>query len=162
MHSSRMRTARLLTISHIIRLGGLPNPLPPRKTPPGSRLLPWKHTPPCGCRPPSPPVNRMTHRCKNITLAQTSFAGGILRLNTRNTPKFRQYHLGIRAIILDCLNLVRLEKRTWLKWVDFFATKLLIAKTEITTSLSAELNATRHNKNVERINTKAWRISDIF
>ena len=26
-------------------------------------------------RPP-PPVNRMTHRCKNITLPQTSFAGG--------------------------------------------------------------------------------------
>ena len=23
-----------------------------------------------------PPVNRMTHRCKNITLPQTSFAGG--------------------------------------------------------------------------------------
>ena len=24
----------------------------------------------------SPPVNRMTNRCKNITLSQTSFAGG--------------------------------------------------------------------------------------
>ena len=27
-------------------------------------------------RPPSPSVNRMTHGCKNITLPQTSFAGG--------------------------------------------------------------------------------------
>ena len=26
--------------------------------------------------PPPPPVNRMTNRCKNITLPQTSFAGG--------------------------------------------------------------------------------------
>ena len=25
---------------------------------------------------PHPPVNRMTNRCKNITLPQTSFAGG--------------------------------------------------------------------------------------
>ena len=31
---------------------------------------------------PSSPVNRMTHRCKNITLPQTSFAGG----NKRKSP----------------------------------------------------------------------------
>ena len=45
------------------------------------------HTPPWPCMPPynhacppttthAPPVNRMTNRCKNITLPQTSFAGG--------------------------------------------------------------------------------------
>ena len=31
-----------------------------------------------------PPVNRMTHRCKNITLPQTSFAGG------KNVDKIKQ------------------------------------------------------------------------
>ena len=56
MHSSKIRTARSLTVSRSIQWGGLDaDPLP------------------CGCRPP---VNRMTHRCKNITLPQTSFAGG--------------------------------------------------------------------------------------
>ena len=38
------------------------------------------HTPQQPCMPPCnhacPPVNRMTNRCKNITLPQTSFAGG--------------------------------------------------------------------------------------
>ena len=28
------------------------------------------------CTEADPPVNRMTNRCKNITLPQTSFAGG--------------------------------------------------------------------------------------
>ena len=32
--------------------------------------------PSCTEAAPSPPVNRMTNRCKNITLPQTSFAGG--------------------------------------------------------------------------------------
>ena len=31
--------------------------------------------------PGTPLVNRMTNRCKNITLPQTSFAGGNERLN---------------------------------------------------------------------------------
>ena len=64
MHSSRMRTARLLTVSG------------------GEFAQPWWGLPNLGGlhpgglgRPPSP-VNRMTHRCKNITLPQTSFAGG--------------------------------------------------------------------------------------
>ena len=52
MHSSSTRTARLLTVWG----GGLPNP--------------WEGA------DPTPPVNRMTHRCENITLTQTSFAGG--------------------------------------------------------------------------------------
>ena len=37
-------------------------------------------------RPPSPPVKRMTDRCKNITLPQTSFAVG---KTTRATSKSR-------------------------------------------------------------------------
>ena len=72
MYSSRMHTARLLTVSRSIRWGG------------GSAQPP-------GCKPPSdadpprnagslgmqtPDVNRMIHRCKNITLPQTLFADG--------------------------------------------------------------------------------------
>ena len=79
MHSSRMRTARLLTISqHELPRGGVPawGGVPARVgtpavwgTYPGVYLL-------GGCTyqgylpifPPLPPVNRMTGRCKNITL----------------------------------------------------------------------------------------------
>ena len=56
MHSSRMCTTRSLTVSYSIWCwGGLPN-TPPVADP--------------------PTVNRMTHRCRNITLPQTSFAVG--------------------------------------------------------------------------------------
>ena len=52
---------------------GSAQPPNPRFRPPGAR-------PPSWGRPPPPeadgPVNRMTHRCKNITLSQTSFTGG--------------------------------------------------------------------------------------
>ena len=34
---------------------------------------------------PSPPVNRMTDRCKNITLAKTSFRPVIRFLNSKST-----------------------------------------------------------------------------
>ena len=65
MHSSRMRTARSLTVSRIIRLGGgLPNP-----------PVLWMRTSPTS--PPYPPwTEGMTQACENITLPQTSFAGG--------------------------------------------------------------------------------------
>ena len=77
MHSNRMRTARSSN-----RPGGFH-----QETPPGSRL-PREQTPPAarhagippamlaGIPPTPPPMNRMTDRCKNITLPQTSFAGG--------------------------------------------------------------------------------------
>ena len=86
MHSSRMPTARSSS-----RLGGLHQAhTPPGADTPGSRHPPGASTPleqaqPPRTRPPldqtppeqtSPPVNRMTNRCKNITLLQTSFAGG--------------------------------------------------------------------------------------
>ena len=102
MHSSRMRTARSLTISHSIP--GVICPTPLDADPPGCRPFlhadpPWMLTP-AGYRPSldadtsldadppfhvtcdacweanPTPMNRMTHRCKNITLPQTSFAGG--------------------------------------------------------------------------------------
>ena len=72
MHSSWMRIAHLLTVSQHALLGGVP-------------ARGWEGVYLLGCvctcsgylpRYPPPPVNRMTDRCKNITLPQTSFAGG--------------------------------------------------------------------------------------
>ena len=117
MHSSRMRNARVLTVSRnipCISEGGSAQPpprcrpLPPLEAdspgcrPPGYRLPIWIQTPHPGGRPPtldadppggrppgrmtcdacleatSPPptMDRMTGACENITLPQTSFAGG--------------------------------------------------------------------------------------
>ena len=75
MHSSRMRTAHLLTVSCSIRRegvfaldGGVPWGVYPSKQ--------WgRH----------PPVNTVTDRCKNITLPQTSFAGGKNRYKVVDT-----------------------------------------------------------------------------
>ena len=96
MHSSRMRTASLLPVSpsiHCSRGGGyLPGGIPARGCtcqgipaqgvylPEGVNLL-GDTCPggvPAGGVPAQvlPPVNRMTDRCKNITLPQTLFAGG--------------------------------------------------------------------------------------
>ena len=81
MHSSRMRNALLLTISH----GGGSTQPPWMQTHPVGRT-PWRQTlRSCdlwcmlGQRTPPPPaVNKITHGCKNITLPQTSFAGGLI------------------------------------------------------------------------------------
>ena len=106
MHSSRMRTARLLPVSpsmHCSRecttwggylvQGGVPAQ---REGIPAQRegipaqggtgvYLVWGVYLLLGGVPalggtypgtPPPPVNRMTNRCKNMTLPQTSFAGG--------------------------------------------------------------------------------------
>ena len=43
---------------------------------PGGMYLPREG----GTWPGTPPVNRMTDRCKNITLPQTSFTGGNYRV----------------------------------------------------------------------------------
>ena len=48
-----------------------------------------------------PPVNRMTNRCKNITLPQTSFAGG---KNTRSSQKINSNIYG-----KQCISLPRLD-----------------------------------------------------
>ena len=86
-----MRPARLLTAScSIPTMGGLPNPLgcrpplevePPRcRPPPNADPSPDADAPyhvTCdACWEANPPVNRMIHKCKNITLPQTSFASG--------------------------------------------------------------------------------------
>ena len=104
MHSIRMRTAR--SSSHP---RGSPPGTPTRsRHPPQSRhppdqTPPWDHTPQCHTSPRvntpgtthttnqtppwsrHPPVNRMTDRCKNITLPQTSFAGGNQKKNYNKT-----------------------------------------------------------------------------
>ena len=80
MHPNRMRTARLLTVSQHALLGMyLPGGVPAggRCTFPGG--VPAQGECTCAGGIPAqvlPPVNRMTDRCKNITLLQTSFAGG--------------------------------------------------------------------------------------
>ena len=78
MHSSRVRTARLLMHPGGLHRGGQH---------PGGVCI-WGRGVCLGgaasrgvCRRgsasrPPPPVNRMTHRCKNITFLRTSFAGG--------------------------------------------------------------------------------------
>ena len=65
MHSSRMRTAHLLTISR--SPGGSAQTLPRMQT-----LLDAEPRP---LQMQTPLVNRMAHSCKNITLPQTLFAG---------------------------------------------------------------------------------------
>ena len=68
MRSSRMRTARSLTTSCSIQWGvSAQSPLPRMHTPLDADAPP-------GCRPPW--TEGMTHACENITLPQTSFAGG--------------------------------------------------------------------------------------
>ena len=69
MHSSRMRTARSLTVSLCVVVS------PPSNHTRTPREQPRTPPPPEQPRTP-PPVNRMTNWCKNITLPQTSFAGG--------------------------------------------------------------------------------------
>ena len=67
-----MRTA------HLLPYGG--GGVSPTETLPQTET-PWTETPPVmwpvvRAGTGHPPVNRMTHRCKNITWPQTSFAGG--------------------------------------------------------------------------------------
>ena len=77
MHSSRMRTGRTLTVfrSLLFRGGGgglVPGGVPAWSRGVWSRGVPtWSGGVPGQVLPP--PVNRMTHTCKNITLAKTSF-----------------------------------------------------------------------------------------
>ena len=66
LHSSSMRTARLLPVFPSMHCaGGVSAPVG------GGGVLVSQHA-----LRQTPHVNRMTDRCKNITLPQTSFAGG--------------------------------------------------------------------------------------
>ena len=64
MYSSRMHTARLFTVSQHALLGGVPTRV---VCLPGG-VSAWGVYLPRGTCPGTPPVNRMTDRCKNITL----------------------------------------------------------------------------------------------
>ena len=83
MHSSSMRTAHLFTVASSIweeeclpKGGVCPRGFLPRGCLPRVVSLPGECIPACNGGDSPPPVNRMTDRCKNITLPQTSFAGG--------------------------------------------------------------------------------------
>ena len=76
-----MRTTRSSSCPGEVSTRHLPGADPPRSRPPS----PSEQTPHCkacwdttcnACWDATPLVNRMTDRCKNITLPQTSFAGG--------------------------------------------------------------------------------------
>ena len=69
MHSSRMHTARSLTASHSIRLGGA---CQRAACVPGWGGCARGHA--CMSAMHAPPVDRMTDACESITLPQTSFA----------------------------------------------------------------------------------------
>ena len=75
---------------------------PGATTPPGSNhacpLSNHAHPPP-GSNHAHPPVNRMTNWCKNITLPQTSFAGG------NEIISLMSYH-----ILLECPRLLGSKK----------------------------------------------------
>ena len=97
MHSSRMHTARLLSVSGSIPVGWVGCPGDVRREVcrgggcPGvvSRMVHLGGVCPGGCvRIPAcngvdttTPVNRIKDRCRNITLPQTSFAGGNIILS---------------------------------------------------------------------------------
>ena len=68
MHSSRMRTARLLTVSCSARRG-LPNPSSPR-------CIPCVHVTCDVCSEAKHHPCEQTDTCKNITFPQTSFVDG--------------------------------------------------------------------------------------
>ena len=112
MHSNRMRTACSLTVS--LEWGVCPPHLDVMQTPPGCRLsrmqtpldasermqmplgadLCWMQTPrmqtPLWMQ--TPPVNRIIHKGENITLPQTSFAGGnIIKVQTINNNYFQMF-----------------------------------------------------------------------
>ena len=70
MHSSRMRTGRSLTVCCSLLPWGGGGVLPGRGMSPWRGGSPWQGGSPYWRHPP--PVNRMTNRCKNITLATTS------------------------------------------------------------------------------------------
>ena len=70
--------------------GGVPGLVGGVPGPGGCTWSQWVYLVPGGVRYP-PPVNRMTNRCKNITLPQTSFAGGNKpKLNTINSSNHQR------------------------------------------------------------------------
>ena len=105
MHSSRMRTGRSLTVCWSLLRGGclLPGGSAPGGSAPGGCLLGGCMTRGVCSRgkssasdtPPPPPVNRMTDRCKNITLATTSLRPVIMDVGSKYSclPKDKEFLL---------------------------------------------------------------------
>ena len=91
MHSSRMRTGRSLTVipESAVPGGGSGS----GGSGPGGVFGPRRGGSAGQVPPPTPPVNRMTDRCKNITLAKTSFR-----------PVTRQYSSRVRTVRLPTIS----------------------------------------------------------
>ena len=105
MHSSRMRTAR-----SSIRRGGLHQAHPPEAdTPLGADTPPSRH-PPGADTPPTPLWTEfLTHAYENITLPQTSFAGG---KNKILMHYIRQYLEGFVIFIIYVCSSIVTSKRS--------------------------------------------------
>ena len=105
-----MRTARSSS-----RLGGLHQASPRDQAP-------LDHAPlPPGPGTPPHPMNRMTDRCKNITLPQTSFAGGKNGRTAAVAPEMKQNEVKNRSIriftkwlmVVQIKNCDRIKKNSW-------------------------------------------------
>ena len=104
MHSSRMRTGRMLTVFRW-------RTPPPRKfqTPPRKFQTPLQKI----SHPPGPgryptPVDRMTHACENITLAKTSFRPVIIQFNLHVCLLF----IGLKFNSSNVSRLMQLQTQT--------------------------------------------------
>ena len=92
------------------------NPTPPKKyleVPPQKKTPPQKRHPPEIWRyppkktPPKkrhPPVNRITHTCKNITLAKTSFRPVIIQIDLNGSVSCCHLVLACCNITIFCLH----------------------------------------------------------
>ena len=115
MHSSRMRTGRTLTVFRWRPPSPQKFQTPPRKfqTPPPRKFqtppLKISDTPPENFRHPprkfqTPLVNRMTNRCKNITLAKTSFRP-VITVVTDLCACCKKWHKFVEKKFTNCIEL---------------------------------------------------------
>ena len=77
-------------------------PLPAGKPTPFPNAC-WEPPLPSACWEANPPMNRMTHWCKNITLPRTSFAGGkYLQTQPVITIQGKKHHLTFHTQTFNC------------------------------------------------------------
>ena len=69
---------------------------------------------------PLPPVNRKTHRCKNITLPQTSFAGGKNHGKIQNLKRISFTCLSLLGLTITCDGMVISPKSADKLFVTFY------------------------------------------
>ena len=103
------------------RIPRLTSPRPRGRHPPGSRGRPPCHTACCDTHPLAhcmlgytPSVNRMTDRCKNITLPQTSFACGKNLTRTYHHPQRYQWLICLSLQRYQWLICLSLQRYQWL------------------------------------------------